>query len=234
MGIEFEKVEKVNVVDVIVKQIIEKILAGEWKSGDKLPSEAELIEAFGASKYAVRNVLAKLNSMGVIETRQGCGSFVCSLYSVDYLKPLIPIIFTDTHRYVSVAEFRMGIEPEAARLAAVRATDEQIFTLKKTFLDMQSCQNDIPQYAELDMGFHVQIARASGNMLFEQSLNIIKMLYVADVEAITDVKQMEAHRKIYEALEARDPEKAAAAMRKHIEVVVRNTREGNAGNGENM
>ena len=208
MGTTFEKVEKISVADLIMKQMINKIMSGDWKAGDKLPSEAELIEAFGASKYAIRTVLAKLNSMGIVETRQGAGSFICSVDSIDYLKPLLPVIFKDRHRFVSVAEFRLGIEPVAAELAAERATKEQLVNMKETVEQLLECQDGIEQYAQLDMSFHVQVAKASGNVIFIQAMNILEMLYMADVRAFTDRKEAGVHKEIYEAIASGDKNKA--------------------------
>lgn len=218
----FTKVEKQNIADEILNQILEKIARGEWKPGDKLLPEAKLREAFGISRHVLRNVLSKLNILGIIDTRQGDGSYIKLIDPSVYLNSTLTAALLSTRNFHTVSQFRMGIETEAVRLAALNASPEQLDDLKKILVELRSSRDDLERYSRIDMDFHIKIAEISGNSMFMQAMNIIKIFYLNSIDLMTDIDEYSAHEDIYFAIETHDPIKAEYCMRLHIQAVLKN------------
>src|SRR3954454_16901747 len=104
----------------VVMGLKDKILAGDLRPGRKLPSEAELIEEFGVSRTVVREAVTRLRAEGMVETFQGRGSFVLAMPQPTSFTVEAGAIRTH-HDVLDVIDFRIGIECEAAALAAARA-----------------------------------------------------------------------------------------------------------------
>ena len=119
-------IEKNNLVEEAYNQIINMIATGEWEEGTKLPSENMLCEILGVSRNTVRSALNRITALGVIETRQGYGYQVRNLNTGIYLNALLPTMLLRSRDLESITEFRIGIESEAAALAAVRADDSDL------------------------------------------------------------------------------------------------------------
>ena len=85
-------ISKRNISDVVYEQLMENLIAGEWKPGDKIPSENELAAQLQVSRISVRSALQRLSSLGLVESRQGEGTFVCEFSGAQYANNLIPLI----------------------------------------------------------------------------------------------------------------------------------------------
>lgn len=215
---ELSKVEKKSVTQEIIAQIVERIANGDWKPGDKLPPEAELVEAFGASKYSVRSALSQLNTMGLLITEQGKGTYVRDSSQPQLLQPLLTTGMQSAHKLMTILEFRRGVEPEAARMAALRRTPEEVQELERILRKMEAAsrRHDQRDYSRYDIRFHVKLAEMSGNSWFLQSMRIVESLYMADLENATKRDEFAAHEEVFDAVAAGDPERAYARMRRHL------------------
>lgn len=119
-------IEKNNLVDEAYNQLLQMIASGEWVEGSKLPSESQLCETLGVSRNTVRVALSKLNALGLIESRQGFGYSVRNLNIGIYLNSMLPTMLLHSRDLESITEFRIGVESEAAAVAAERATAEDL------------------------------------------------------------------------------------------------------------
>jgi GntR family transcriptional repressor for pyruvate dehydrogenase complex len=208
----------------VVAGLKARILAGDLAPGTKLPSEAELIEEYAVSRTVVREAVTRLRAEGLVDTFQGRGSFVLALPE--------PTSFTveasaiRSHRDVlDVIDFRLGIECEAAYLAANRLTPaaaEEVRVALAAFVEAG------PQDAvEADFAFHRAVAAASGNRFYVELLDSLGPMMImlprtrlSDAYSLTDASHVERvrheHDAIAAAVLARDPGTARAAMRVHL------------------
>ena len=224
MSNRFEKIEKQSVSNEVYKQIMEKIINGDWEPGVKIPSENELCGILGVSRHTVRSVLNKLNALGLLETRHGEGTFVKKLDPSLYLNSLVPVVFFGKHEYKTIMEFRKGIEIEASRLAAKNATDEDVEELQFIADELVKNKDNLERYAEYDINFHVAVSSASKNKMFAQTMNIIKALLSAQLEENMyghgNVLAFNSHLEILEAIKNRDPDLAGNIMNKHFSLII--------------
>ncbi|MDE6656598.1 MAG: FadR family transcriptional regulator, partial [Anaeroplasmataceae bacterium] len=160
---EFKPIKRVSVSEQIFEQIKEKIISGEFKPGDKLPSENEFCKIYGVSRIAVRQALNTLLTLGLIETKFGEGSFVKQPSSGQVLNGLIPHTFLNEKSLSEIIEFRGIIEANVAYLACTKAREKDIESLKTIYNNMIKSQNDLSIFSKLDYEFHITIAKISGN-----------------------------------------------------------------------
>ena len=181
------KIRKMSAPDLVCEEIKSSILRGVWEENEKIPSEGELAELFGVNRFTVRMALQKLNTLGILETRVGDGSYVCS-FDFDKHMQSISELYMTTELLEDVAEFRSIIEVECFRLAVLRATEEDLKLLKEC---CENFERDITDYVnasedsknrgglfqkfnDSDVELHSQISSMSHNDLLSYSFSIAK------------------------------------------------------------
>jgi len=209
--------------DQLYGQILDQIVAGELKQGDKLPSENQICQAFHVSRPTVREALMRLHADGLVVTRQGSGTYVQKRPS-SQLTQLAKV--SDIAGMLRAFEIRIALEGHAAALAATRHTPEQ---MGRIFVSLDTLRADfgtgsIP--AESDFAFHRAVADASGNPLFGELLGMLnetihEMMTVALSLTRAGSRErarrvLEEHEAIAEAIEREDAEAAGLAMRYHL------------------
>lgn len=217
---EFISINRDNLYDTIATAIEKKILDGELKPGDKLPSENSLAQMFGVSRNVIRESLREVKEWGLIEVKTGSGNFVC--------EPKISQISSDLNRMVILNHIvmddffdtRMLIEPRAARLAAKYATQEQVQTLSETLAVMQENENNNVIWGNAESQFHCMIARAAKNrFLYIFVASLLDALRVYSEETLHGKYCKEiirSHVNIYEAIRDHKEEQAEKAMAEHV------------------
>ena len=123
------KIKKMSAPDLICERIKSLISNGTWEQNKKIPSESELAETFGVNRFTVRMALQKLNTLGILDTRVGDGTYVSSFNFEKHIQEIAEF-YINPELLDDVSEFRMLIEVECARLAIQRATDKD-FTVRK-------------------------------------------------------------------------------------------------------
>lgn len=220
MGIK--PIRKVQVGEQVFKQLKELLIEGEWKQGDKLPSENELADLFGVSRITVRQALQKLVALGLLETRLGEGSFVKKVEVENSLNELIPTMYLEDHSMFTVFEFREIIDTESARLAAMRATDEDIKVLEDILGSMVDAKEkaDLKAFAKADLDFHVQIGKMTMNPLIIKTNSILQDILMISMTEVVERLGCEAglyyHNKMLDAIRRHDAVLAMDLMREHI------------------
>ncbi len=208
----------------VVTGVKDKIFAGDLPPGHKLPSETELVEEFGVSRTVVREAVTRLRAEGLVETFQGRGSFVLAVPE--------PTSFTvesaairSHHDVLDMIDFRLGIECEAAALAASRVDAAGARTVRSA---LTAFTEAAPEDAvEADFRFHRAVAAASGNRFYLDLLDSLGPMMImlprtrlGDTHSITDAAHAERvlreHDAIATAVVDGDPELARAAMRLHL------------------
>jgi len=214
-----------NLAQLVVEQLNEHIRNGALHPGDKLPTETEIMTEQGVSRSVVREAISRLQAAGVVETRHGIGTFV--LPPPPPVMGIDPATVTTVRDVIALLELRIGLETEAAGLAAARRTDAQMDEVRAALAALQQAASTGQDTVELDQRFHLAIAQASGNEYFRAILqhlgaNIIPRARVnsARLTHADPVAYMEQvgreHQQIVDAIARGDAESARAAMRLHI------------------
>lgn len=202
------------------------IVSGRYPEGSILPPDSELLDRFGVSRTVLREALKTLAAKGMIEARARIGTRVLprnrwNLFDADVLAwhfelgPEITFLR-------SLAEVRIGIEIEGAALAAERGTAEQAETMIH-WVDRMAEAETPADFARYDLEFHKAVAEASGNPFMASISALVEMALTAAFTISSPVSDPEAlahtvgvHRRIADAIGARDPEGARAAMKEAI------------------
>jgi len=208
----------------VVDGLKARILSGDLAPGSKLPSEAELIEEYAVSRTVVREAVTRLRAEGLVETFQGRGSFVLAVPEPTSFAVEASSVRSH-HDVLDVIDFRIGIESEAAALAAARA-DESGRTAVRDALSAFAAAE--PEHAvEADFAFHRAVAAASGNRFYLDLLDsmgpmiiLLPRTRLGDAYSLTDATHVERvrheHDNVAAAVLAGDPDTARAAMRVHL------------------
>ncbi len=225
----FQPIKPKKISEEIVEQIKQLISSGDLKPGERVPSERELATMLGVSRPSVREAIMILEAMGFLESRQGGGTYVRSLTERTIADPLSNIVGSKEPKILlALTEVRMGLETWSAYLAAERATDEQVTQLRNLYSTMEKQAAEGGWDAEIDAKFHYVITEATQNTIQVHVLDTIHSLFQTTIMvALTEFYQKEGylerllthHRDIFEAIEARDPERAQKAMRIHLQMV---------------
>jgi len=215
----FKHVKRANRLSVqVAEQVEEFILSGKFSIGDKLPPERELCEQFGVSRTVVREAVRVLEAKGLLGSHGGSGTYVRALDADDVANSLGMYLTTrnDTASYEKIMEVRKVLEVQNAALAAERVTDEGILELEKSLSKMEDALDDPEKFAQFDLEFHIELARATGNELFVVILDpFMDVMYEAVLaHNLPDPPDwtLRLHRRIFEKVKAGDSSGAAEAM----------------------
>ena len=223
------EIKKTNIGEQVYHQMKNQILNGEWKPGDKIPSENQLMTLFGVSRGTVRQVVQKLGGEGLIVTRHGEGSFVQTTGLDSYFQTSIPLFSIGEAEMEKIFEFRRVFESGVAELAALKATDEQIRRLEENIQRMSQQVDTLTQFVHTDLDFHMLVSECTQNTLAIQIYNSYEGLLGPSILNMTKVigggNGMKYHALILEAIRKHDPEEARAVMREHMDDNMRRFRE---------
>src|SRR5688572_6179701 len=205
----------------VVARVYEMIKREELKPGDRLPPERELSKQLGISRPSLRAGLGSLISMGVLQSRQGAGTFLVDGPPALDSEPLRLLAQLHGFSFEHMFETRLILEVGAAGLAAERATGEQLATMSEQIADMFAALKDPQQFLVHDVAFHRAVAAASGNPTLATLVEMVSaILYERRRETIERAhdfnEALELHRRIYRAIRARKPEEARETMQEHI------------------
>ena len=218
---EFRALPRTGFVADAIRTIQDMILDGRLRPGDRLPSERALSEALGVSRPTVREALRSLGAMNIVETRHGSGTFVTSLSVEELLRPLQFALALSDFALEHLFEVRLMLEPGAAALAARRADELELELLRDCARRGMATDLDPDELVRIDVERHGTIAGAARNPLIQRLLASIATLaeesraYTVRLPGVA-LRTAGEHDQIVEAIGARDPERARAAMIAHI------------------
>jgi GntR family transcriptional repressor for pyruvate dehydrogenase complex len=205
----------------VVPRVYELIKQEDLQPGDRLPPERELAKQLGISRPSLRAALSSLISMGVLQSRQGSGTFLVDGPPALDSEPLRLLAQLHGFSFDHMFETRSVLEVGAAGMAAERATGEQLANMSEEIADMYAALNDPQQFLLHDINFHRAVAAASGNPTLATLVEMVStVLYERRRDTIGRAhdfnEAVEWHRRIYRAIRSRKPEEAREAMREHI------------------
>ncbi len=218
----FKPVKKTKVYEEIVAKVKDMVEQGRLKSGDQLPSERELSEVFKVSRSSVREAVRSLESQGLLESRQGDGTYIARQPIEDLVDPLASVIFTEKDGQIELFEMRRLIEPQLASLAAERATPEEVDELEKILDAQEEKINSGSMGTDVDKKFHDKLAAATKNAILIRIMDTVMDSLTESREKSLQIegrpeKSLVRHREILEAVKSGDKELAETLMREHLE-----------------
>jgi GntR family transcriptional repressor for pyruvate dehydrogenase complex len=221
-----EPIRRANLPSSIADRLRGQIATGQLKPGEQLPGHRELAAMFSVSVGSVREAISMLVSEGLIATRAGRGTFVAE--GSDDLPPMWASSPLDRAKVEELIDAREVLEGAIAAWAAVRATPEQIEQLRSIIERMQDGDNDAAIFLHADVELHLLLAESGGNRYLHRAMTGIRSMLRRDLELGAELSirrrgdlrfAVDEHRRLVEAIAARDPDGARAAM---IQVINRN------------
>ncbi len=195
----FEPVRRETVMDTVARRIEQLVRSGELRSGDRLPPEPQLAQRLNVSRSSLREALKGLMYLGLIKSRAGDGTYIQSSLTRVLNQHFQWMILLDEVKHLEIYELRKIIEPEAAALAAKRATRSDIEQLEAALEGMWRGCRDRDLFHHFDIQFHEAFAQASGNVAIQTTM---RMLYHATTDArkavLPFVDNLETHWKRHE------------------------------------
>ncbi|GAA3924616.1 FadR/GntR family transcriptional regulator [Actinomadura viridis] len=213
----------------LTRRLLDYLLSGDVKPGQRIPSERQLATALSAGRSTVREAIKSLSLLGLLEQRVGDGTYL-SRSSSDLLPQVIEWgLLLGEKRLEDLLEARSALEVQLAGWAAERRTEAQLAELRRLIAKMGDAGEDFESYVEADIAFHLWLAEASGNGVLASVLtNIQSLLQAWASRVIRTAGETETslamHEPILAAVEARDPDAARSAMLAHMERATRRLR----------
>jgi DNA-binding FadR family transcriptional regulator len=210
----------------LVDSLGDRIRDGRLAPGHKLPTETAFMAEFGVSRTVVREAISKLQAAGLVETRHGIGTFVVGPGDGSTFRIGREQLAT-LHDVVAMLELRIGVEVEAAGLAAQRRTPEDLAAMRAALDAFTEALEAGRDAVSADFQFHLQIMRATRNRHFPNLMLTLGTMMIPrarlDPTAAADdarqsyLRRVNAeHESIYDAIANRDAEAARAAVRTHL------------------
>ncbi|MBM7583402.1 GntR family transcriptional repressor for pyruvate dehydrogenase complex [Caldicoprobacter guelmensis] len=218
-------IKKNSVREQVVEELKRQIINKNWLPGTKIPSENELAALLQVSRVTVREALQQLITLGLLETRQGEGTFVKELLVDSYMNSLIPYFVLDIPQLMQILEYRKLAEPAAMSLVVERATKEDIRKLEYIFKNMMEKQNDVKKFAQEDLNFHLALGEITRNAVIVKVNYVIRDILSVAMDYIVQYlgtrDGLYYHEKIISSIKDKDVERAQKFMAEHIEETIR-------------
>ena len=226
----YDPVRPPKLSDAIVEQIEALILEGTLRPGERLPPERELARRLDVSRPSLREALQKLEERGLVETRQGGGTYVAAVLNPTFTDPLVELFHRHPDTAYDLIEFRQALETIGAYHAALRATDTDREILRRRFEAIEHAheEGDPVAEAEADAEFHLSIAEAAHNVVL---LHIMRGLFDLLRRGILSSREklytrpgvrdalIHHHRELYETIVRGDARAARRAASDHLRFV---------------
>jgi GntR family transcriptional repressor for pyruvate dehydrogenase complex len=214
-------IERSSVSQEVIKALTESFFSGGLLPGHRLPSERQLSESLGVSRSAVRDAIQSLGLLGILDIRQGDGTYLRGTGS-EFLPAVIEWgLFLGEKRLFDLVEARQQLEIVLAGFAATRRTDEELDRLAELIEVMRDPDITAEGFIESDIEFHLLIAEVARNSALRDVLSSITGLLRAwmgrSISAAGETRSsFREHEEVFEAIRTKDSRGARAAMRRHL------------------
>ncbi|MEP9407225.1 FadR/GntR family transcriptional regulator [Peribacillus frigoritolerans] len=225
----YKKIKPKKIYEEVSDELYEMIRSGSLKPGEQLDSIQQLAENFQVGRPAIREALSALSSMGLIEIKQGEGTFVKTFDPAIMNHPLSAALLMNQDNIKHLLEVRKILESGTAEVAAKKRTEENLIELKDMLFNMEKVSDDEELSDKADISFHVAVANASQNELLITLMNHVSELMTEKMRDIRRValyseemtlKQLyQQHVRIYDAIVEQDEDGARSAMLFHLQSV---------------
>ena len=204
-----------GVYEEVMVRLARLVHEGSLQPGDRLPPERTLAERMHVSRATLREALRVMRLQGLIISRQGAGNFIAGGRAEDVALALHHLALQD------IFELRLLIEPSIAALAAERATRQDLSRLESILKQQEQQLRHKKNIAETDVAFHSGLAESTHNRaLLQIAANLMSVIAPSRNESLQTSQRarlsLASHRRILEAIKAREPVEACHAMEEHI------------------
>ncbi|NWF53507.1 MAG: FadR family transcriptional regulator [Syntrophaceae bacterium] len=211
-----------SLIEKTCESLTDLVLAGKLGTGDYLPPESEIAERLGVGRSTVREAVKVLESKGLVRRLHGKGIQIVDESRKAASEMLQLMLRREKSSVGELLEVRRLIEMKMASLAAGRATAKDLSDLRKILKKMQSTGTTTAEDVETDLTFHEAVAKATQNNILRLVFESIRPLLLETILTCLNVAPKNElskayHKKILEAIEARDPQGAAAAVGEHLD-----------------
>lgn len=208
-------------VSEVARRLMDLFTSGDIETGTRLPPERQLAVTLGVGRSAVREALAALEILGIVDVRPGSGTYLRGTASDLLPQTLRWGLLIGRRGTAELLDVRSGLEIYVARLAASRSDDDAIAGLADSLERMRSAGDDLAAFARADGDFHGALAAAADNETLVDLLHVVRsLLRVYADRAVHDADAaalaIEEHDAVFRAVAARDEDAAASAMAVHM------------------
>jgi GntR family transcriptional regulator, transcriptional repressor for pyruvate dehydrogenase complex len=234
---KIRRITRISISEEIAKQIMDLIASGDLTPGQRLPSERDLCEQFGASRSSLREALRCLSIVGVLNARVGEGTSLAP-DGKKFLRRIMEWrLITEKHDIENLLKVRIALEGESAANTAIHGKPEDFAVLRELVARMRRVVKNEKEFAMLDLEFHIEIANASGNSLLSDLISVIRSQLAKALSRVLNAPgalslSLAEHASILAAIERRDPVAARVAMQEHVEAGLERYRAQTAGSGQ--
>jgi len=224
------KLQVPRLSDAVAASLERRILEGSLKPGDRLPPERELAVEMGVSRPSLREAIQKLASKGMVQSRQGGGTFITDRLEATFFDPWRDMLGAHPNLREDLLEFRRMLEGQAAEWAAERATDADLTRLAQTYDALREAfdKDDLAKRSACDIAFHQAVCEAGHNALLGHlSATMLRLLHdnirlnLGELKSVPGAGALlqSQHAALFEAIRERKPAAARAAAETHIAFV---------------
>lgn len=208
-------------VSEVARRLMDLFTSGDLEPGTRLPPERQLSVTLGVGRSAVREALAALEILGIVDVRPGSGTYLRGTASDLLPQTLRWGLLIGRRSTDDLLDVRSGLEIYSARLAGSRADSDDISRLADSLARMRAADADLAAFARADAAFHDALARAAGNDALVDLLHVVRsLLQVYADRAVHDADAarlaIAEHDAVFRAVEAKDEDAAASAMAVHM------------------
>jgi len=222
----FNKIELKNPVELIISQIRDLISSGAVKPGEKLPPERKLAEHLGVSRSQVREAINKLQIYGIVKIIPQSGTVVTGIGIVALEGLITDLLKIENSDFTSLVDTRVLLEREAARLAAINRTPDDIVQITNALYQYEKKLSESEVAIEEDLLFHIKVAEASKNSVLKSLMMIItpdivkSFLKLKVCNEKNNKKTIAEHQEIVDMIIAQDSAGAMQAMESHLDEII--------------
>ncbi|WHH58152.1 FadR/GntR family transcriptional regulator [Petroclostridium sp. X23] len=223
----FTPQKKESAVDLVINNIKKLLLTKHLMPGDRLPNELELSKNLQVSRGSIREAMKILSAFGIIDIRQGDGTYIAESPNKVLFDPLLFNLILAQSDFNELMELREIMEFEVIRLIIKNADEDAIKLIENAYLDMETKINssvkDPVVLSKSDLEFHYALGKATKNKLVEKIYTFIMDFFMPSIEITheaqkTGLSALHTHKKILDALMERDLEKAIDSIFESIKV----------------
>jgi len=226
---EYKKIQPKKIYEQVASELLDMIREGKLQPGQKLDSVQQLAENFSVGRSAIREALTSLRAMGLIELRQGEGTYVRKFEPGDITYPIDQALLMDREDIAHLLEVRKILETGVAITAAMQHTEEDLANMKNALLDMKKATGNEELGERADLDFHMALVKATHNPLLISLMSHVSDLLVKAMEETRRIwlyskvstleKLYEQHAQVLQHIENREPELSRKAMLDHLNSV---------------
>lgn len=219
----YKKIDNTRLSELVTKQLKESIFNGQYRPGQRIPSEFELVKAFGVSRVIVREAIRDMEKSGLLEVKRGPkgGAVVQPMRHDAVTSVMRDVLSMGRVRVADIMEVRLDIEPIVAGLAAERATRQDLERLRNNLFAVPEAPGD--KHVSWNMEFHRLIADASHNPMYNTLVNILTDFTEELVMSLMPIGKVihspHWHPAIFEKIEKRDSQGTRQIFREHLEEI---------------